>query len=139
MIWFLGNIAERISTVSLDGVECPAGPIREGARVIGVLPDDLKRLYILLGEASRKKEKVERETVTEICEATEDGPDHATRSFRADVEHQTLVTCFWESVKETMPETGIYSLSLAENWQVVTSSPLPQDQMSARFARMQAK
>lgn len=133
MIWFLDDIADRITQVILDNVPGPDRKIRPGERVLVVLPDDLKRLYVLMDQAYEKKERIKKEK-SDPCVPTEDGPDHFTRKSRSEFEHSALCTCFWESVR-SLPEAGIASLSIAEGWQVVTSSPLPGDQLSDHFAR----
>jgi hypothetical protein len=137
MIWFLGTISERLKAVVIPD-ECPnQEPLRAGERVVGVMPDDIKQLYVLLHEAWKKKQRIESDTTTHPCTPTDDGPNGFTRTFRAEIEHQTLVTCFWESVRESIPGAADVSLNTRGNWQIVTSSPLPEEQLSSRLYAQQ--
>ncbi|MDB5194564.1 MAG: hypothetical protein JWN50_578 [Parcubacteria group bacterium] len=122
MIWFLGDIMNEINAVDLSTSEAPSNPIARG-RPLGVLPDDLKRLWVVTHRAYNKLELIENETI-DPCEPTEDGPDHFTRKFRAEIKHQTLVTCFHQSIRESMPEAAAMNISaIALGWQVITTSP----------------
>lgn len=132
MIWFLGDILDKIKAVDLTNAKAPERPILSHARVIGVLPDELKRLHVLLSEAFDKRKRIEKETISS-CEPTEDGLIFADRKYRAEFVHKILVACFWESVKDTFPEAAFVTIDVDENWQVVTNSPLPEESLSARF------
>lgn len=132
MIWFIGDISDRLKAVDLTNAKAPERPVLSHARVIGVLPDDLKRLHVLLDEAYAKRMEIESETLSP-CEPTEDGPIFADRKYRAELVHQFLVACYWESIKMTFPEAAFVTVDVDENWQVVTNSPFPEESLSAKF------
>jgi hypothetical protein len=134
MIWFLGTISERLKAVVIPE-ECPSQvKIRPGEYLVGVMPDDIKRLYIFMHEAYEKKCRVESEDSVNTWTATADGPNSFERKQRVEIIYQTLVSCFLISVQESMLGLSGRPFAVREHWQIVTTSPvIDNDQLSSRW------
>ena len=128
---FLQDVFARAKAVHLNnGVPTPTEKVEKGDTVFGVLPDDLKRLYVVYD--------THRDELARQCEATHDLIEEAKKKRKSEVKpedmaiiqqhmlehnkHELLGTIFWDSVKMVFPElvTTTQSIAIREGWQIVT-------------------
>jgi len=118
----LTSVLERMKKVSLDGKLGLDSEVEEGETVIGVLEnEDIKKLYILMLETSKKlvdllKNSRDLPTSKEECKKT------LKEIQLLKNEKELLSVCFWNSVRQEMPETldlDYDSIGIRKDWQVV--------------------
>jgi hypothetical protein len=117
-----------LSTVSLEAADKTLSKLKEGEKVIGELPDDLKRLYSLI--VQEKAKFAEKEALIDSLEAhSEARPLTAAEeeSIRM-LEHeankcQLLSDIFWHEVRSQMSVVSTPSIGIRENWQLVSMPP----------------
>ena len=114
----------RAEGVPLADIQCPTGKVEEGEKVIGTLPDDLKRLYTVMRIAENERGELKHRIskLGSLLDLDERQTNDATRALgvirnRFDLAH----SCFWHSVRHTFPEiVNTEQIGLRENWQLVT-------------------
>lgn len=123
------KVLARVNEVSLKDVRSPDFKVEPGEKVVGVLPDDLKKLYMVMDELIKKVNSLNKQghelygSLTEK-ETTEKTLKEASQLYRKlqleNGDHAMLEECFWASIRRHLPETAdISNLGLRENWQIV--------------------
>ena len=122
----LKKILNEAAEVSLRDVKSPDHEVEQGEKVIGVLSDDLRRLYVLMTDAAERLESVSQKAAAWLksFEGEERPKDEDQRRkeefFLAENEHSTIKACFWGSVRDELPEVaGEENIGLRARWQVV--------------------
>jgi hypothetical protein len=130
---FLEEFFEKVSAVELDGGEGqePEDDVREGENVIGVLPDRLKKMHIVLREESKvlsdqcqefHKNNVELIISNALAELTK----VMQQCFLLHARHKIFSEIFWHSVTEVFPQSMLLGevTGLRKGWKVVSFSRL---------------
>ncbi|OGZ69829.1 MAG: hypothetical protein A3D44_01890 [Candidatus Staskawiczbacteria bacterium RIFCSPHIGHO2_02_FULL_42_22] len=120
--WMVNEMAK----VSLRDVKSPTGELQEGEKVVGILTDDLKRLFAIraalyanLGSVHRRlEEKIKLLAGSEIPEQ-EIKAMHVLHTT-AHNEYQMSNSAFWHCVRGEFPSIAGQEIGVRKDWQVVT-------------------
>ncbi|MFA5878503.1 MAG: hypothetical protein WC845_04015 [Candidatus Staskawiczbacteria bacterium] len=129
---FLKDLLDRIEKADLGGkTAVPKGEVGTDDKVVGILPDDLKKLWVVLNADSIDLAKQ--------CESTHDAAwrvtaerhpsaknrDIAQQHILAHSRHELIRSLFWHGVKAAFPQAviGDGSIGLCKDWQVTISPP----------------
>ncbi len=125
---FLKKVMGMVSEVSLKGMKSPDYGVEEGEEVVGILSDDLKKLYVVMVGAEEKTKALHTRLQKEIPELgdkiTEEKKkeiirEHATVHLEEDLIHKA----FWTCVRLEFPKVGSDDVGLRKDWQVVLIDP----------------
>jgi hypothetical protein len=130
---FLADLSREIEEVVLDDkAPAPQDELKDDDIVAGVLPDDLKKLFVVLfrsdkelvGQCESTHERLEKMRAMSRDEVT---PGHEAFAFQHFLAHQRvnlIGELFWHGVREAFPYiSGVASIDLRKNWMVVTQKP----------------
>ena len=128
---FLKELQDGLGQVDLEQVEEPAVELEDDDEVVGVLPEELQRLYALKVKASEAHRAIHGEILQfcgrHISSLTEPPPEFdqlAQRHNLAVHRAEALDNLFWTSVRIEFPELANKgTIGLAEEWQVYWRKP----------------
>ena len=123
------KVLARANEASLKDARSPDFKVKPGEKVVGVLPDDLKKLYMLMDQTAKKVNSLNEQGMKlygslpekEMLEKTTKEASQLYRNLQLEnSDHAMLEECFWTSIRRHLPETAdISNLGLRENWQIV--------------------
>lgn len=134
----LKRLLEEVEMVNLqDNSVVPNDPVRRGEKVLGTLPEDLQRLYVVVTTMGKGIEKhcddVQSRVNAHIEELQAAGRAQLDPKIREELtfhnlahqRHDTALSLFWFSVSEQFPQTETLpdTLALRAGWQVVAVPP----------------
>ena len=125
------ELTEAARNVRLAKVESPNYKVEEGETVVGVLPAELKALYVVCSGMRRGLERSCEATHKEIHQAVENSSkldkSEKERILRIAKEHglahlkyDAVGEFFWANVRLAFPESLGKSIGIREDWKVVT-------------------
>ena len=129
---FLNKLLGMLGEVSLNNVLSPATELERGDKVVGILPDDLKKLYWVAEFTEHKFATLGTETSKKFGnlskEELEKQKDAVTKGYEnilvASKEFDATINLFWSSVRLQFPSTiRAMNIGLRKDWQVVTVDP----------------
>ena len=136
---FLKKILARVSEVSLGDAKSPEYEVQDGETVVGVLPDDLKRLYVVYMGTKEKARVVYARLSKEVNEAGDDITEEKKKSVThkyvpVRLEEDLVGREFWTSVRFEFPQVGDEDIGLRAGWQVVTIDPMVEKKKTEEMA-----
>lgn len=125
---FLKKVMGMVSEVSLKGLKSPDHEPETGEKVVGTLPDDLKKLYVVMLNAKEKTKAVHDRLEKEIPALGDKVPEEKKKAIIQEhavvhLEENLIHELFWTSVRLEFPETSSDDVGLRKDWQVVLIDP----------------
>ena len=131
MKWLL-ELAEQSKAVDLnDGIPVPDEEVRDGERVVGVLSDDLKRLYVVWTRSLEEQLAVCEEKHAKMLQRAQSmsNSELVASGLAAEIKEHELLhgrldlikNIFWHEVKTAFPEVILEGggVGLRKDWKVV--------------------
>lgn len=133
---FCKEFQTAVGAVQLNGNEgSPENPVVDGEVVLGILPEPLRRLYVVRARTARglkaKTEQLKSRVYEKLMDAPlrdlvnpqkfidemeqEGGEEHRKQYRRVDL----INTIFWDLVREALNATDVKNIGLREGWKVV--------------------
>lgn len=124
----LADFFAKARGVNLSMVTPPAEKVSKNDKVIGILSDDLKKLYaiyaIFVDSVARQKAGLNdliARVVNKEESVTDEDRENVQNYFITKAQLNICRDVFWNAVNEELPETAIARrIALREDWQVVT-------------------
>ncbi|MCX6760222.1 MAG: hypothetical protein NTW46_02670 [Candidatus Nealsonbacteria bacterium] len=133
---------KRAKAVDLsDGTLAPKSKVEKGEKVIGVLPDELKRFYAVYDasadelDAAHVQIEAEIDAVKDPKDATrEKADDIALRHELCHTRHEIVWNFFWGNVRLAFPEIiSERSIGIRKGWKVVVMPPPSLEQLTCEL------
>ncbi len=142
----LKKLMGQASEISLKDAVGPDNPMEKGDRIIGVMSDGLKRLWLVLSVALASFETVADEVQTWIKpyhDEKKSPPKNEERRMKEKYfltkEYAELAAqIFWASVHAEFPETVGENVGTRDDWQMVIADPLAQFEVNLQAAITEA-
>src|SRR3989344_4972480 len=115
---FLKKVVGMASEVSLKGLKSPDSELETGEKVVGTLPDDLKKLYVVMQDA-REKTKALHARLENVPEDVKKLKLIIQEHAVVHLEENLVREAFWTCVRLEFPETVSGDVGLRKDWQVV--------------------
>lgn len=134
---FLKSFSASIGAVDLSKIISPGAEPEKGETLIGELPDELKKFYVLVDADTAELNKLRDGAYDRIVQLHVVGRENfapADQKFMSECalaykRHELIDALFWQAVKEAFSEvvlaTGHIAIILRKNWQVVACSAQP--------------
>jgi len=132
---YLKDLLLKIEAVDpSNGVPEPEREVKGDEKVVGVMPDKLKRIYAVFcascddmrERCDRVHDRLEEMTTKSPAEAKPEDLEIARSHTIAHKRHELLADIFWQAVDETFAEQLVLSketVGIRKGWQVVTAPP----------------
>lgn len=144
-VQFLEEFLAKVKLVDLTTIPVVDEKLKKGDKGLGVLPDDLKRLYAVYRaiNAEQGKSCMEFYSSARMMDAMisrvitgKAKPEEMAFIKDHELEHKRtefLSEIFWTAVREWVqqehPETDVSSIGIREDWQIVIPEPEESDHM----------
>jgi hypothetical protein len=128
---WLKDLAERIAAANpRSRAFAPKDKVKRGDKVIGVLPPDLRKLYVVVRESLHATweipvpdEEIDAQ-LSRMVKGTETDEDFRTAGEKllAQSEHELICHIFWEAVRREFPDKFMFTPFgfIRAGWHVVT-------------------
>lgn len=127
----LDEVMVQMQEVRLDGAISPNEKVGEGYKVLGVLPDHLKRLYVVLENNQKKMcsifNRLDNEVKSLEAQYGEGKiPREKVKNIKREMdlainEYEFVKACFWKTVQDEIDgAVEAKELRLCQNWQVAS-------------------
>lgn len=127
---FLKDLLEKIEAVDLaNTLHVPDGEVEDGEKVVGILPDDMKRFYVVFSDSideltervEDEQERLEELVAKPVSEFTPEDHTFAQQHVLARKKQEIVKDLFWLGVENAFPElTLVGSMGVRKDWQVVS-------------------
>ena len=122
-IWLLSSIMEQIHNVELPP-ECPnMEELQKTEKVLGVMPEELKKLYVLYFRAEQERIMAVNRRGKFMHESGNGGGNPFLQMEQAKAKATVLWFVFRESVSYALPNALNVSWAVRKDWQIAKVSP----------------
>lgn len=144
------ELTARMADVNLDGLDEPTGEVQDGDEVVGVLTDELKRLYAVRAQDIDACHGFNVSSLHKVADLMErhPSPDEMSQAFKDlarekevhEIRHAAIETLLSAAVRLEFPAAVSKNVAIREGWQVAVlndhrSSSLPAALLSALLGR----
>ena len=124
---FLKSLLDEVEAIQLDGQNGPEAAPEEGDKIVGVMSDDLKRLFLLREEYGKKVDAFNKKVFARLAEvgdfrniAPEENREHQQKKELLSNKIELVDVIFWSAVKHEFPTVIGHNIAVRQGWQVVT-------------------
>ena len=138
---FLAEIIENLKRIKVEKLAGPQREVGEGDHVVGVVSEELKRLWGLRAEGRRKLFELERLLLLIAAQhlgEPEPPPEYLEKRrefLLADSDDDAVNELFWAAVRQDFPEIAEHpSIGVRREWKVVWSEKDREEEGKDPFA-----